>query len=147
MVRGSRSHAPNLNAPNISSMPDLYSAAFPLWRNPGSWPPRPQIASNQTLTIAVGTAAVATSCRCRRTQLPTAAPAAGDREQKQGKARTGPAGWLRVRAGGTLVHASVGSILASGDRLGLDKSEALVKAPRGIVRSRCRLRVLMDGCG
>jgi len=30
-------------------------------------------------------------------------------------------------------NASVGPILASDDRLGLDKSEALVKAPRGIV--------------
>jgi hypothetical protein len=48
-----------------------------------------------------------------------------------------------VRAGGSLsCNASVGSILASDDRLGLDKPESLVKAPRGIVGGLCRLRVL-----
>ena len=54
---------------------------------------------------------------------------------------------LVVRAGGTLVQRLVGSILASDDRLGLDKSEALVKAPRGIVGGLCRVRVLMDERG
>jgi hypothetical protein len=44
-------------------------------------------------------------------------------------------------------NASVGSNLGSDDRLGLDKSETLVKAPRRIVGGLCRLRVLRDVCG
>jgi len=53
----------------------------------------------------------------------------------------------RMRQAALSGNASVGSILASDDRLGPDKSEALVRRRAGLSGARSRLRVLMDECG